>query len=250
MLDRGMIETDCCRIGAEQEFFLVDSYLRPAPVAMPVLSALNDPEFTTEMGKFNIECNLQPRRFEGGCLRELEDDLGEKVACACAAANQNGADILLMRYLADAAAIGLSLDNLTPSPRYLELNNTMMRTAEPVPTPDPGRGRVHLMHDNVMPEAACTSFQIHFQAGPELLRRALQHGPDDHRASAGGGSESPLLLGYRLWQETRIALFQHSVDERSSSHWRATIRRVSASAIAGSITRCLRYSARTSPASA
>ena len=29
---------------------------------------------------------------------------------------------------------------------------------------------------------------------------------------------SPLLLGQRLWHETRIALFQHSVDERSAAH--------------------------------
>jgi hypothetical protein len=26
---------------------------------------------------------------------------------------------------------------------------------------------------------------------------------------------SPLLFGQRLWQETRVALFQHSTDERS-----------------------------------
>jgi CBS domain-containing protein len=29
---------------------------------------------------------------------------------------------------------------------------------------------------------------------------------------------SPLLLGQRLWEETRIALFQHAVDERTHSH--------------------------------
>ena len=29
---------------------------------------------------------------------------------------------------------------------------------------------------------------------------------------------SPLLLGHRLWHETRLALFQHAVDERSPAH--------------------------------
>src|SRR5262249_49444553 len=30
-------------------------------------------------------------------------------------------------------------------------------------------------------------------------------------------ANSPLLIGHRLWSETRVALFQHSTDERSSA---------------------------------
>src|SRR5271168_2666051 len=72
MLQHGLIKDATRRIGAEQEMFLVDSSLRPAPVALEVLEKLNHPQYTTEMGKFNIEVNLSPRILEGHCLRELE----------------------------------------------------------------------------------------------------------------------------------------------------------------------------------
>ncbi len=72
MLDRGMIETGQRRIGAEQEMFLVDAGLRPAPVATQVLESAADPRLTTELARFNLEANLDPLRFCGDCLRRLE----------------------------------------------------------------------------------------------------------------------------------------------------------------------------------
>jgi hypothetical protein len=63
MLDQGLIADATRRIGAEQEFFLVDSSMRPAPVAGEVLESLNHPQLTTEMGKFNLELSLTPHEF-------------------------------------------------------------------------------------------------------------------------------------------------------------------------------------------
>lgn len=37
MLEEGCVESGVTRIGAEQEMFLIDRYLRPAPVALEVL---------------------------------------------------------------------------------------------------------------------------------------------------------------------------------------------------------------------
>ncbi|HEX9735270.1 MAG TPA: hypothetical protein VGG06_25150, partial [Thermoanaerobaculia bacterium] len=58
MLDEERFETGTRRIGAEQELFLVDAGLRPAPVALEVLAEIDDPHFTTELARFNLECNL------------------------------------------------------------------------------------------------------------------------------------------------------------------------------------------------
>ena len=63
MLEEGMIESDVWRIGAEQEFFLVDEGWRPASLALEVLDEINDSHFTTELGKFNLEVNLDPPDF-------------------------------------------------------------------------------------------------------------------------------------------------------------------------------------------
>ena len=60
MLAEGMFETGTTRIGAEQELFLVDRSHRPAPLALEVLAAIDDPRFTTELARFNLEANLDP----------------------------------------------------------------------------------------------------------------------------------------------------------------------------------------------
>ncbi len=58
ILEDGLIERDVRRVGAEQEIFLVDESWKPAPIAMEVLEEVNDDHFTTELGRFNLECNF------------------------------------------------------------------------------------------------------------------------------------------------------------------------------------------------
>ena len=70
MIETGRIESGVCRIGAEQEMFLIDRAMRPAPVALEVLKNANDRRLTTELGKFNLEANLSPCPLAGRGLRE------------------------------------------------------------------------------------------------------------------------------------------------------------------------------------
>ncbi len=95
MLDEGRIESGVRRIGAEQEMFLVDRHMRPAPVAQEVLGRVGDPRLTTEIARFNLEANLTPRLLEGDCLRRMEDEVREVVALVRAGARECGADVLL-----------------------------------------------------------------------------------------------------------------------------------------------------------
>src|SRR5215203_4933090 len=74
MLDSGMIEENPLRIGAEQEMFLVDSAMRPAPLAIEVIDRAKDERLTTEIGRFNLEANLTPLEFSGKCLRNMEQE--------------------------------------------------------------------------------------------------------------------------------------------------------------------------------
>ena len=77
MLDNDLIETGVRRIGAEQEMFLVDQNLRPAPVSVEVLAHANDPRLTTEIAKFNLEANLTPLNLSGLCFSKMEMELDE-----------------------------------------------------------------------------------------------------------------------------------------------------------------------------
>ena len=67
MLENGRIESGARRIGAEQEMFLIDRYLRPAPVSLAVLNEANDPRLTTEIARFNLEANLTPLDLRDDC---------------------------------------------------------------------------------------------------------------------------------------------------------------------------------------
>ena len=60
MLQNKQIESGINRIGAEQEFCLVDKYFKPSKNAMEVLEKVNDDHFTPELAKYNLEINLDP----------------------------------------------------------------------------------------------------------------------------------------------------------------------------------------------
>src|SRR4051794_3217190 len=77
MLDAGLFEENVCRIGGEQEMFLVDSAMRPAAVGPDIVKAAGDRRLTTEIGRFNLEANLTPREFTGDCLGVMEAELVE-----------------------------------------------------------------------------------------------------------------------------------------------------------------------------
>src|SRR5215469_1393862 len=127
MIDQGAIESGIRRIGAEQELFLVDRSWRPAPVAMEILEAANDPHFATELGRFNLEINLDPLELGGDCLARMEHELNALLAKVRAIAHARGAEATLIGILPTLRKSDLGLDNMTPKPRYAALNAAMSR---------------------------------------------------------------------------------------------------------------------------
>jgi CBS domain-containing protein/gamma-glutamyl:cysteine ligase YbdK (ATP-grasp superfamily) len=218
MIETGKIESGLRRIGAEQEMFLVDPAMRPAPVALEILNNSSDLRLTTELGKFNLEANLSPRLLAGRGLREMEEELSELIAIARRAAQACNADILLTGILPTIRQSDLTLDNLTPIPRYHELSraiNQLRGSAFNIHIK--GLDELHATHDNFMFESCCCSFQVHLQVGPEEFARLYNLAQVISAPLIAVAANSPLLVGHRLWHETRVALFQHSNDERSSA---------------------------------
>src|SRR6185369_16694965 len=82
MLEDGRIESGVERIGAEQEMFLIDRYLRPAPVSLEVLKSVADKRLTTEIARFNLEANLTPLELGNNCFSQLEQELVELITLA------------------------------------------------------------------------------------------------------------------------------------------------------------------------
>ncbi len=216
MLEEGCIESSPRRIGAEQEMFLVDRHMRPAPIALEVLSRANDPRLTTEIALFNLEANLTPIDLTGRCFQKMHAELTDVVSKARQAAAELGGEVLLTGILPTLRVSDLTLDNLTPIPRYHELNRAVKKLrGEPFSIHIKGLDELHLKHDNMMMESCNTSFQIHFQVDPSRFVATYNTAQAITAPVLAATVNSPLLFGHRLWHETRLALFQHSADARS-----------------------------------
>src|ERR1041384_1269002 len=216
MLENGCIESGVTRIGAEQEMFLLDRHLRPAPVSLEVLKHANDARLTTEIARFNLEANLTPLKLEHNCFSRMEQELSELIALARDSAATQNADVLLSGILPTLQKSDLTLDNLTPVARYHELDRGVIGLrGGPLSIHIKGLDELYLTHDNIMMESCNTSFQVHFQSNAKEFANNYNVAQAITAPVLAVAVNSPLLFGQRLWQETRVALFQHSTDERS-----------------------------------
>ncbi len=216
MLDEGLFETGVSRIGAEQELFLADRYWQPALIGPELLDDLDDPHFTTELGRFNLEFNLDPIEFSSDCLHRLESDLDRLLGKLRQAAERRDARVVLIGILPTLDKTHLGLDCMTPAERYFALNDAMNRLrGERYTLRIKGRDELMITHDNVMLEACNTSFQVHFQVAPENFAERYNVAQAVAAPVLAAATNSPLLFGRQLWRETRIALFQQSIDTRS-----------------------------------
>lgn len=219
MIAGGQMEENTLRIGAEQEIFLVDSAMHPAPVVQQVLETAKDERLTTEIARFNIEANLTPLDFTGDCLSKLENELNEVIGIVKKSAREFGTDAVLCGILPTIQQSDLVESNLTPNPRYLELNRilTALHGDERL-IHIKGLDELRLQLKNTFMEFSNTSFQVHLQVGINDFVRYYNWAQAVTAPVLASAVNSPILLGHRLWHETRLALFQHAVDERSPTH--------------------------------
>ena len=230
MLAEGMFEKGVQRIGCEQEMFLVDSAWNATPSALEVLKRLDDPHYTTELGLFNLELNGDPEPFAGRGLSNMERQIGELYQKVRTTASEIGVQPVLTGILPTLTKSDLDVSNMVPNPRYLTLNRVMTAArGEGYDISIKGLDELVAKHESLMFEACNASFQVHLQiAEPERFGHhydiaQLLLGP-----TLAIGTNSPTLFGKRLWNETRIPLFEQSCDIRVPSvHARDRSARVS-----------------------
>lgn len=217
MLDDGVIESGIRRVGVEQEMFLVDKMWRPAPIAVEFLEAHGDDRVVSEIGRFNLEANLSPRVFGDDCLSQIEAELREVLDGIHETARSFDADLVLTGILPTLRKSDLSMDNMVPEARYYALNEALTKLrGGPYDLRITGTDELAVTHESVMMEAANASFQIHFQVGPEEFARLYNIALAATGPLLAAAVNSPLMFGKRLWHETRIAVFQQSVDTRAT----------------------------------
>lgn len=219
MLAGGMMEENALRIGAEQEMFLVDSSMHPACTAMQILENAHDGRLTTEIGQFNLEANLTPLEFTGNALSRLENEILEVVDIVRQNARKFDSDVLLVGILPTLQPSDLVIKNLTPMPRYYELNRILTELhGENRIVHIKGLDEINLTLQDAVSEACNTSFQVHLQVGGKDFVNAYNWAQAVAAPVLACAVNSPMLFGRRLWHETRLALFQQSTDTRSVIH--------------------------------
>ena len=226
----GAFERGVSRIGAEQELFLVDGAYQPAPGALRILERAQDPHFTTELGLFNLELNADPQPLAGKGLAQMEAQLAGLVDKVRAVGAELGLQPVLAGILPTNGKGDLQLRNMVPSARYTTLNRVMNEArGAAYDFSIKGIDDLVVKHDSVMVEACNASFQVHLQlAEPERFARHYNLAQALLAPVLAAGTNSPLLVGRRLWAETRIALFEQALDIRTPGlHLRETMGRVS-----------------------
>lgn len=211
-------------LGAELELNLVDGAGRPDPVNRAVLASTVDPRVTLEVNRFNLEINADPLPFAGrpftGLAAELDDALAETRRAAAA----HGARVVTVGILPTLNEADLQSSALTEGHRYRALSAGVKRLRQaPQPLAITGEDRLELLTDDVTFEGANTSFQLHLRAGASEFARLYNAAQVATAPALAVAGNSPLFLGRRLWDETRVALFRQAIDDRGdleSNPWR------------------------------
>ncbi len=200
--------------GFELEAWLTDADWAPAPLNEALLDRLDDPLLTTELARFNLEFNTEPRILQGDALGRMEHGLAETWRRGRNSAAALGARLLMIGILPTVRQSELNAEAMTPIPRYDALNEQILRqrNGRALHIDICGRERLQVEHPDVMLESAATSFQIHMQvpasrAADYFNASLLVSGP-----MVAVSANSPYLFGHDLWDETRIPLFEQAVE--------------------------------------
>ena len=228
LLDRPGFGIGPATVGAELELFLVDSAARAMPMNLTVRDMAADPRINVELDRFDLELNASPALLAGCPFSALGSDLGVLMGRVRDLVSGYGGRPALIGILPTLRRSDLHANAITGTPRYRALGTSLRQLRHgsfhiQIAGPDP----LELACNDVAVEGANCSFQVHLRVNPADFARvynAVQLATAPALAVAGN---SPTFLGHRLWEETRIALFKQSVDDRDGREPRRRLSRTS-----------------------
>ena len=200
--------------GFEVEAWLVDKNALPVPINEKFLKCLKDPLVVHELASFNIELNVEPQDLTGNALKVLHDELGVIWNKCRTIANELDANIMTIGIHPGVREEQLSLQYMSESERYRALNEQVLSIRQGIPLTlhIHGKDLLHTTHSDVMLEAGTTSFQIHLQVKQSKATRAYNASQIISAPLVAVSANSPFIFSHSLWDESRIPLFQQSVD--------------------------------------
>ena len=218
MIEHDWFDKGDPHIGAEQEFCLVDKNYKPNPINQLIMEEADMDNLSPELAKFNLETNVVPQKFTGKAISKIEKQIIDDLNHIRQVAARHDADIILTGILPTIRKFDVERDNITPIDRYFALMDALReQRGEEFVINIHGIDELNIKLQSGLIEAANTGFQVHLQVHPHEFAKRYNIAQVIAGPVLALAVNSPLLFGKRLWQETRIALFQQSIDTRVST---------------------------------
>lgn len=200
--------------GFELEAWLVDDQFQPAPINAEFINAMHTPLVSPELASFNVEFNYTPRQLQGDALSQVQREMNDLWIQGNTTAAALGGQLVMIGILPTVSEQHLNMRHISSMNRYRALNEQVLRLREgrALTFNIQGTDQLRASHMDVMFESATTSFQIHLQVPLDLAVRAYNASIILSAPSVAVSANSPFMCGKDLWAETRIPLFEQSVE--------------------------------------
>ena len=201
-------------VGFELEAWIVNAEGHPHPENERLLALVDNPLVVPELAAFNVELNGSPSALQGNVFSRIHDELSATWEICRNGAAELGCRLATIGILPTIRPELLNSANMSAMVRYQALNDRILALRDGAPLHiniTTGDG-LDMHHDDVMLEAAATSFQIHLQCKPERAVRDFNAAIIASAPMVALAANSPYLFGRSLWEETRIPLFEQAVS--------------------------------------
>lgn len=202
-------------VGFELEAWIVDGEGQPKAINKKFLKSLKNPLVVPELSQFNVELNGSPSALTGNVFSRLHDELLSTWEDCQATANALNCNLVQIGILPTIQQNLLTSEHMSDMVRFQALNDRLMalRDGSEIEICIKGSDEeLDIRHDDVMLEAAATSFQIHLQCKPERAIRDFNAAIVASAPMVALSANSHYLFGKALWTETRIPLFEQAID--------------------------------------
>lgn len=202
-------------MGVEIELNLAGADGMPRMLNGEVLERIASRDFQTELAMFNLEVNIAPHRLGGRVFDQLAEELRTSLTYADRKASEVDAGIVMIGILPTLGRDDLVSSNLSEVDRYALLNEQIVAArGEDFLLDIDGVEHLTCTSKSIVPEAACTSLQLHLQVTPARFADVWNAAQAACAAQIAVGANSPFLFGHELWRESRPPLFTQSTDTR------------------------------------
>ena len=222
LVDEGSLADGSGLIGVELELHLIDAHGRPALCNDRVIEQLatSGLDVQSELARFNLEVNLPPVALTDRPLTTLRDQLDRARHAAS-------------RALPDVTAVSVgtlptlehgdvTADAISDRGRYREIDAGIVgarggSVALAIDGSRAGGEQLDVTLGSIALEAAATSLQVHLDVPADEFCRSWNVAQAVAALQVAVAANAPVLLGHRLWHESRVPLFEQLIDVRTAA---------------------------------